>query len=178
MKRSLKNFLTFKTITYLKYIPKSMIKVKNWSPFLSNYIGFKNEDIDRIYKLRNGTNFQTHYSLDAATIFVIYIRNDYGKAPNDSIVVDIGANIGVYSVYSSRQGKNNIVYAYEPIPETFGHLTENIKINDCQDKVIPFNYAIASKKEKRKMYLVDSVNNTIIENMFLCEGDFPWAFLA
>ena len=164
LKRSLKNFLSTKTITYIKYIPISIARVKNWYPFLLNYIGLKNEDIDRIYQLRNGTKFQVHYSLDAATIFVIYIRRDYGKMPDNSIIVDIGANIGVYSVYSSLQGKNNLVYAYEPIKETFDHLAENIKINDCQDKIIPFNYGIASKKEKRKMYLVDSVNNTIIES--------------
>lgn len=148
----------------MKYVPISILRVKNWYPFLTNYIGLKTENIDRIYQLRNGTKFQTHYSLDAATIFVIYVRRDYGKMPDDAIIVDIGANIGVYSVYASLMGKNNTIYAYEPVPETFGHLSENIKINDCQDKIIPFNYAIASKKEKRKIYLVDSVNNTIVES--------------
>ena len=161
MKRNLKNFLSFKTITYIKYIPISIIRVKNWYPFLLNYIGLRNEDIECVYTLRNGTEFQTHYSLDAATIFVIYIRRDYGKVPIDSIIVDIGANIGIYSVFASLQGKNNVVYAYEPMKETFEHLNKNIELNDCKDKIIPFNYAIASKREKRKMYIADSVTNTI-----------------
>lgn len=164
MKRNLKAFLTTKSLTYIKYIPISILRVKNWYPFLLNYIGIKNEDIERIYKLRNGTKFKTHYSLDAATIFVIYIRKDYGNIPNDSIIVDIGANIGVFSIFASKNGKNNIIYSYEPIEETYSHLQENIILNDCKDSIIPFNYAIASKKEKRKMFLVDSVNNTIIES--------------
>ncbi len=164
MKRSLKNFLSFKTITYIKYVPVSIVRVKNWYPFLLNYIGLRNDDINRVYELRNGTEFQTHYSLDAATIFVIYIRKDYGNVPNDSIIVDVGANIGVYSIFASLQGKNNLIYAYEPMKETFDHLTENIKLNDCKDKIIPFNYAIASKKGKTKIFIADSVTNTIVSS--------------
>ena len=137
----------------MKYIPLSIARVKNWYPFLLNYIGIRNEDIDRYYRLRDGTKYKSVQSLDAATIFVIYIRKDYGNVPDNSIIVDIGANIGVYSVYASTKGKNNKIYAYEPMKENFEILKQNVALNNCEGKVFSFNLAVASKREKRKLYL-------------------------
>jgi FkbM family methyltransferase len=39
-------------------------------------------------------------------------------------VVDIGANIGVYSLWAARRGAE--VAAYEPAPDTFPHLLSNV----------------------------------------------------
>jgi FkbM family methyltransferase len=39
-------------------------------------------------------------------------------------VVDVGANIGVYSLWAARRGAQ--VVAYEPAPETFPHLLSNV----------------------------------------------------
>jgi len=43
----------------------------------------------------------------------------------DDCVVDLGANIGVYTVFLSRLVKR--VYAFEPIPATFEFLENNVK---------------------------------------------------
>lgn len=160
MKRSLRSFFSTKTIIYLKYVPKSILRVKNWFPFLLNYIGIKNDNFERYYKLRGGIKFKSMQSLDAATIFVICIREDYGDIPNDAIIVDIGANIGVYSIWASTKGKNNKIYAFEPMKDNFELMQENLALNNCNN-VISFNYAVASKKEKRKLYLNDAVEHSL-----------------
>ncbi|MHA2105420.1 MAG: FkbM family methyltransferase [Candidatus Hodarchaeales archaeon] len=163
MKRSLKDFLSFKTISYIRYIPVSIFRVKNWYPFLLNYIGLKNDNFERVYKLRNGVAFKSVQSLDAATIFVIFIRKDYGDVPDDSIIVDIGANIGVYSVYASLMGKNNKIFAYEPVIDNFNVLQENIQLNNSEENIVAFNLGVSSQKEKRKLFLIDAVEHTLIE---------------
>jgi hypothetical protein len=58
---------------------------------------------------------------DVVTVFVIFLKRDYGKIPPGSIIVDIGANIGVFSLYaaSSRAKK---VYSFEPNSESYNRL--------------------------------------------------------
>ena len=66
--------------------------------------------------------------------------------------VDVGANIGLMSVYASRIVKQSgKVYAYEPHPETREILMENIKINQAYNiHVSPF--AVGSQKNKSMLY--------------------------
>ncbi len=45
--------------------------------------------------------------------------------------LDIGANIGLFSLFAAeRVGKSGKVIAFEPAPDTFQKLTENVKINN------------------------------------------------
>jgi FkbM family methyltransferase len=47
--------------------------------------------------------------------------------PENSVVLDIGANIGIMSVHLCRSVKKGIVYAFEPIPENYQVLQKVIK---------------------------------------------------
>lgn len=55
----------------------------------------------------------------------------------DGVIVDIGANIGTFSIPASKYGK---VYAYEPSPTNFKILQMNIALNHAN--VEAFNYAV------------------------------------
>lgn len=62
------------------------------------------------------------------------------------IFYDIGANVGAYS-FIARVVTNNKckIYAFEPSFTTFTELSQNILLNDCQEKIIPFNVALSDK---------------------------------
>lgn len=47
----------------------------------------------------------------------------------DSIILDIGANIGVTALGFSLIAPRGKVYGFEPVPRTYGYLTENIRHN-------------------------------------------------
>ena len=69
------------------------------------------------------------------------------------IVIDIGANIGRYTIISSKRvGANGKVVAIEADPSNFEMLNSNIKLNQLTN-VIPLNYAVYSKETKIKLYL-------------------------
>jgi FkbM family methyltransferase len=56
--------------------------------------------------------------------------------PGD-VVLDIGANIGVYTLYLSRAvGPKGHVVAVEPDPENLSILRDNIKLNGCDNVTI------------------------------------------
>lgn len=52
-------------------------------------------------------------------------------APFIHTMLDIGASIGYYSLMVSKINASAIVNAFEPIPETFQRLVENIAINEA-----------------------------------------------
>jgi len=55
----------------------------------------------------------------------------------DDVVLDMGANIGIFSVFAAKKTKK--VIAFEPIKITRGFLEENIKKNNINNvEVVPF----------------------------------------
>jgi FkbM family methyltransferase len=87
---------------------------------------------------------------ESFTFYENLIRRDYlvdgiGLKPGDT-VVDIGANIGAFSILAaSLVGPSGRVIAFEPMPETFERLKENIALNGL-DNVECCNAAIDAEE--------------------------------
>ena len=61
----------------------------------------------------------------------------------NDIVIDIGANIGVISVYLAKKYPFLKIYAFEPFKTSYELLSENIKANNIPEGTIkPFNTAV------------------------------------
>lgn len=71
------------------------------------------------------------------------------------IVIDAGANIGIFSTYAAS--KKCTVYAFEPIEGTLNLLKKNVKLYDNSIKIC--RYALGNKNEKIKCY-IDEQSNT------------------
>ena len=80
----------------------------------------------------------------------------------DEIFVDVGANIGAYTILASKVVKSRTV-AFEPIPETAQRLKEQTRINNIDDMVDIRNIGIGNKKEKLWFTAnSDTVNKVIL----------------
>ncbi|RPI95496.1 MAG: FkbM family methyltransferase [Chloroflexi bacterium] len=60
---------------------------------------------------------------------------------NGDVIVDIGAHIGLVSIYLAKMYPKAKVYAYEPIPENYEYLLKNIELAGVKN-VIPHNLAV------------------------------------
>ncbi|WP_082398398.1 FkbM family methyltransferase [Aeropyrum camini] len=76
---------------------------------------------------------------------------DYFEITNSSIVFDIGANIGIYTLNVAPKVEK--VIAIEPEPSNFELLLNNVILNNLTSKVLPLNIAIGTKDGKTKLYL-------------------------
>jgi FkbM family methyltransferase len=75
------------------------------------------------------------------------------------VVLDIGANIGYYSLLASgRIGPEGKVYAFEPVPSTFDMLKRNITINQMEN-IIPVNVAVSDFFGTIAIYPASSQNS-------------------
>ena len=67
------------------------------------------------------------------------------KMENDEILWDIGANVGLYSVYAGLKGMK--VFAFEPSALNTFLISKNIEVNNLQDNVLLFPVAVSDKNE-------------------------------
>lgn len=64
----------------------------------------------------------------------------------ESVLYDVGANVGAYSlVAASCTGGKATVYAFEPGPETFASLVQNIGANGFGRCIVPFPLALGGQ---------------------------------
>ncbi|CAN1492176.1 Methyltransferase FkbM [Flavobacteriaceae bacterium] len=69
--------------------------------------------------------------------FNIYEKEEsemlYKLVNSDDVIFDIGANIGWYSNHLSKKMPNSLIYAFEPIPETFNQVLRNTELNQTKN---------------------------------------------
>jgi FkbM family methyltransferase len=73
---------------------------------------------------------------------------------NGDIVIDIGANIGIFSIFAALRGA--YVHAFEPNPETFGILQRNVDENHLGDRIKIFNSAVSDRDGHADLQIPDT----------------------
>lgn len=68
------------------------------------------------------------------------------RQSSDFVFLDIGANIGIYSLIAARNPHCRRVFAFEPIPSTFKYLVGNIELNAAVN-VVPICGALTATAE-------------------------------
>ena len=101
----------------------------------------------------------------------IYDFNNIKFKPGD-VVVDIGANIGIVSIYLAKKYPFLKIYAFEPCRENYEHLLLNMKINNItSETIIAHNKAIT--KDGRLVCMNLNPNNlggSSLDNIILIGG--------
>ena len=69
-----------------------------------------------------------------------------------SVLVDIGANVGMYSVFAAVV-RQVTVFAFEPEAQNYALLNANIDVNKLSDRVLAFPLALSDEMKLDKLYL-------------------------
>lgn len=108
---------------------------------------------ERMMILRNGLKLYIDYRVrtDKGLLHEIYCQKPYGTPPTGN-VIDIGANIGTWTVLAAKTADR--VIAIEPFPRNFNMLQRNILLNELNN-VTCIEAAISRKKGKSILYFQD-----------------------
>ena len=108
-------------------------------------------------RLRNGLEIE---SAEGALLVPLYkeivYKDDYrlrsDPLPRGAVVVDIGANLGMFSLHVAADHGAARVLAFEPFPESFALLKRNAERNRL-DAIQPIPLAIAGQAGTRELHM-------------------------
>ena len=116
-------------------------------------------------RMNSGSEAYTWRHANPRFIDEIIIREAYTLGGKLEIqpswtVVDVGANIGTFAIFSAKRASGGKVYAIEPEFKNYHRLVENIRENDLRN-VVPIRVAIAGKSGTVAIRRAQSGTNTI-----------------
>lgn len=91
-----------------------------------------------------------------------YLKSVDKYLNKDSIILDIGANIGNHTLYWSKITNAKKIYSFEPVDITFSILKKNIEINKLENKVVLNNIGLCDKdiKANAEKYDINNIGET------------------
>lgn len=165
MKRTRSRWISVRPLLLLRFVPTIFRTVENWPSYLLDYAGLVTRG--NTYHLRNGLVIEDREGTLTGTIAVVFIRREYGDVSGRSTIVDIGANLGVFTLCAASESRNATVYAYEPSRTNFEMLVRNVEANQLSDRVKTFEQGVAAVAGDRVLHTSQSNLHTLFD------GDQP-----
>lgn len=94
-------------------------------------------------------------------VFEHHIINDLliEHVKKSKYIVDVGANIGCHSVSYANANKECTIWAFEPQEKLFGILSNNIHVNNLQDRIKPYKLGVGHTETITSLRSLDSVED-------------------
>ena len=80
---------------------------------------------------------------DFSTFNLIFCRQDYLYENKQKIILDIGSNIGLSSIFWLTRSNDTVVHCYEPSTDNYEKLKKNLQ--DFEGRFFAFKKAVSSK---------------------------------
>ena len=137
----------------------------NWWRFVPP---FNRRRFNVVAQLRNGPKIllKDLRSVDYATLVAIGGADSYhlSEIQNPSVIVDVGAHIGIFSLIVARRFPKATVYAIEPDSNNYEQLLRNITLNKSSN-IVPLNVAVSADYGSTILFQSQSsVSHSIVES--------------
>jgi FkbM family methyltransferase len=122
---------------YLSSIPTLLLGVRNWPVMLAVFLRLPVRRPFSVTLRQSGLTFKARSAMDVWIIKESCLDRGYEAASvpvrDGWTVVDIGAGLGDFTVHAARLNPNGTVHAFEPFPESFALLVENVRLNRLEN---------------------------------------------
>jgi FkbM family methyltransferase len=135
----------------LEYAPNILRMYRNWWAWPLPKLG-----VDTVLELRNGLRFSVRARttdlavLNEAVFLNPYLASGHVELREDSVVMDVGANIGDFAIQAAARCPRGRVYAVEPMSEYSTLLETNKRLNRLSNLEI-FRVALGDHQGEIKL---------------------------
>ncbi|MDF2802124.1 MAG: FkbM family methyltransferase [Anaerocolumna sp.] len=159
---------------YDKVIISSVYKYQMLNQLID--IGIEDKKIDFLFCYSSSKNYNMETVVDCKERSVIltidglkfkcktegdfYILNEifsgvynFNSNRDEMVVIDIGMNIGIASIYFAGRSNIKKIYGFEPFKATYEQAVNNINLNNQEiiDKIEPYNLALGNENVDRNI---------------------------
>ena len=96
---------------------------------------------------------ETFWSKEPETLE--WIDRNLGNKSNVGLFIDVGANIGIYSLYASVVNQRVSIISVEPFLVNFLELEKNISLNNKQNQIVAVEVALSSRSGRGNLRIAD-----------------------
>jgi len=152
----------------------SIILLKKWPlpVWIKFWITIKPETLVQINDVKLFVRTKNIFTktTDISMVYECILRDDYQlrnlNPPKESVIIDIGAHIGSFSIMASKKFSQSNILSFEPSPDNYSLLKKNVRIDKLENITI-FNKAVTSHTQGIKIHInpLNSALNTMYGNI-------------
>lgn len=90
--------------------------------------------------------------------------NWINKFDDKVIFLDVGANVGLYSIYAAKRGAKKVI-SIEPESQNFGLLNKNVYLNKLSSKVIGLNIGFSDHNGIESLFIPKFLAGSALNNL-------------
>ncbi|MGE0710929.1 MAG: FkbM family methyltransferase [Planctomycetota bacterium] len=126
-------------------------QTRQWPVLAAAYLGIAQPSYPYLLRLRDGRSLELAEPGDLVTAWVILFRGEYRVPPGAKMILDVGANIGAFTLFAAAAAPEARIHALEPFPSTFRHLELTVARNALVTRVRCHRLALAAAPGERRM---------------------------
>jgi FkbM family methyltransferase len=146
--------MVHRIVKFLSFASSSIYKFRFVQNLLLKNSSKEVVDVNQNFRLEVTTgdlisNYIYHFKIwePSITRYIVESLKDL----NGRSFVDIGANLGYFSILVSKMNPKSMVYSYEPMPFLYDSLKRNIEINDLSN-VMAIQSAVSNKEGSVELF--------------------------
>lgn len=152
-------------LTVNKYLTKIPILKKIYPSILSRLLIILNKNIFII----QFKNIFLRINIQDPIDKIVFFKNAYDESQlkflkkyinryKTEIFIDIGSNIGIYSLIIGKNFRKIKILSFEPVQNTFDNLNYNIHLNRLTRNIRTFNFGLSNRSGTKKMIALKKNN--------------------
>jgi len=153
---------------YARSIPRLLLNITPRSQVLALFLGRSIRQPLVITLRGSGLRFRVRTAMDVWVIKETCLDRDYERGvmlQGGWTIIDIGAGLGDFTAYAAQRSPNGCVYAYEPFPESFALLQQNLELNQLRNVAVrPYAVADVPGKQYLNVGMAEAVQHTTTQS--------------
>ena len=139
-------------VRHVDRFPEILTAARTFDPFLPvtlEYLDARRITYPIETRLPNGLRVRLTEREDVKILWHIFVRKCYEVSGTESVILDLGANVGFFALYAASNAPRARIYSVEPVPSTFQRLTGHLESNGLTTRVTALNSAVGGQMGKR-----------------------------